>query len=53
MNKCHELVSATKNNSYSRESDKVQDVSAAIKKAIGGESKGVIIVTSVDDFIPF
>ena len=35
------------------ESDKVQDVSAAIKKAIGGESKGVIIVTSVDDFIPF
>jgi nitrogen regulatory protein PII len=35
------------------ESDKVQDVSAAIKKVIGGESKGVIIVTSIDDFIPF
>jgi nitrogen regulatory protein PII len=35
------------------EPDKVQDVSVAIKKAIGGESKGVIIVTSVDDFIPF
>ena len=35
------------------ESDKVQDVSAAIKKAIGSDNKGVIIVTSVDDFIPF
>jgi nitrogen regulatory protein PII len=35
------------------ESNKVQDVSAVIKKAIGGESKGVIIVSSVDDFIPF
>ena len=35
------------------ESDKVQDVSATMKKAIGSENKGVIIVTSVDDFIPF
>lgn len=35
------------------ESDRIQDVSAAIKKAIGGESKGVMIVSSVDDFIPF
>ena len=35
------------------ESDNVQNVSEAIKKSIGGESKGVIIVTSVDDFIPF
>jgi len=35
------------------EPDKVQDVSTAIKKAMGSESKGVIIVTSVDDFIPF
>jgi len=35
------------------DSDKVQSVSEAIKKSIGGESKGVIIVTSVDDFIPF
>ena len=35
------------------ESNRVQDVSAAIKKATGSESKGVIIVTSVDDFIPF
>jgi len=35
------------------ESDKVQDVSAAIKKSMGGESKGVIIVTPIDDFIPF
>jgi len=35
------------------ESDKIQTASEAIKKSIGGESKGVIIVTSVDDFIPF
>ena len=35
------------------ESDRVQDVSAAIKKSVDGESKGVIIVTSVDDFVPF
>jgi len=35
------------------ESNKIQDVSAMIKKTIGGESKGVIIVSSVDDFIPF
>ena len=35
------------------ESDKVQDISATMKKAIGSENKGVIIVTSVDDFIPF
>lgn len=35
------------------ESDRIQDVSGAIKKTIGGESKGVIIVSSVDDFIPF
>jgi len=35
------------------ESDKVQAASEAIKKSLGGEGKGVIIVTSVDDFIPF
>ena len=35
------------------ESNRIQDISAAIKKAIGGESKGVMIVSSVDDFIPF
>jgi len=35
------------------ESDKVQIASEAIKKSMGGESKGVITVTSVDDFIPF
>jgi nitrogen regulatory protein PII len=35
------------------ESEKVQTTSDAIKKSMGGESKGVIIVTSVDDFIPF
>lgn len=35
------------------ESDKIQDASVAIKKAIGGESKGVIIISSVDDFISF
>ncbi|MGI9568043.1 MAG: P-II family nitrogen regulator [Nitrosopumilus sp.] len=35
------------------ESDKSQEVSAAIKKAMSGESKGVVIVTPVDDFIPF
>lgn len=35
------------------ESDKVQTISEAIKKSIGSDSKGVIIVTSVDDFIPF
>ncbi len=35
------------------DSDKVQSTSDAIKKSIGGDSKGVIIVTSVDDFIPF
>ena len=35
------------------ESDKIQDVSEAIKKSIGGESKGVVIITSVDDFISF
>lgn len=35
------------------ESDKVQTVSAAIKKSIGSDSKGLITVTSVDDFIPF
>ena len=35
------------------ESDKVQAASEAIKKSMGGESKGVIIVTPVDDFIPF
>jgi len=35
------------------DSDKVQSTSDAIKKSIGGDSKGVIIVSSVDDFIPF
>ena len=35
------------------DSNKIQDVSTVIKKAIGAESKGVIIVSSVDDFIPF
>jgi len=35
------------------ESDKIQKVSTAIKTAIGNDSKGVIIVSSVDDFIPF
>ena len=35
------------------DSSKVQETSDAIKKSMGGESKGVIIVTSVDDFIPF
>ena len=35
------------------ESDKVQATSDAIKKSISNDSKGVIIVTSVDDFIPF
>lgn len=35
------------------EAEKVQDVSATIKKSMGDGSKGVIIVTSVDDFIPF
>jgi len=35
------------------ESDRIQDVAAAIKKGTGGESKGVIIISSVDDFIPF
>lgn len=35
------------------DSDKVQSTSDAIKKSIGGDSKGVIIVTDVDDFIPF
>ena len=35
------------------ESNRIPDVSAAIKSALGGESKGVIIVSSVDDFIPF
>ena len=35
------------------ESDRNQDISAAIKKAIGGESKGVIIISPVDDFVPF
>ena len=35
------------------ELDRVQSVSEAIKKSMGGESKGVIIVSSVDDFIPF
>ena len=31
--------------------DKIQTAADAIKKSVG--SKGVIIVTSVDDFIPF
>lgn len=35
------------------EPDRVQEVSSAVKKSIGGETKGVIIVTSVDEFIPF
>ena len=35
------------------ESEKVQATSEAIKKSMGDKSKGVIIVTSVDDFIPF
>ena len=35
------------------EPEKIQVVSEAIKKSIAGDSKGVIIVTSVDDFIPF
>jgi len=35
------------------EAEKVQDVSAAIRKSMGDKSKGVITVTSVDDFIPF
>lgn len=35
------------------ESSKVQDVSEMIKKTLDGQSKGVIIVSSVDDFIPF
>ncbi len=35
------------------EPDKVQTASDAIRSSMGGESKGVIIVTSVDDFIPF
>lgn len=35
------------------EAERVQDVSATIKKSMGDGSKGVIIVTSVDDFIPF
>lgn len=35
------------------ESDRVQEISTTIKKSMGDESKGVIIVTSVDDFIPF
>ena len=35
------------------DSEKVQSTSDAIKKSIAGSSKGVIIVTSVDDFIPF
>ena len=35
------------------EDDNVQATSNAIKKSITGDSKGVIIVTSVDDFIPF
>ena len=35
------------------EPDKVQEASSVIKKAIGGETKGVIIITSVDEFIPF
>ncbi|MDH3312539.1 MAG: hypothetical protein OEM28_05240 [Nitrosopumilus sp.] len=35
------------------ESDRIKDVSAAIKKALGDESKGVIIISPIDDFIPF
>ncbi|MGI9566674.1 MAG: P-II family nitrogen regulator [Nitrosopumilus sp.] len=35
------------------DSDRIQDVSETIKKSMGGESKGVIIVSSVDDFLPF
>ena len=35
------------------EDDRVQEVSTTIKKSMGEGSKGVIIVTSVDDFIPF
>ena len=35
------------------DSDKVQATSDAIKKSIAGSSKGVIVVTEVDDFIPF
>ena len=35
------------------ESDRIQDVAAAIKKGTGGESKGVIIISPIDDFIPF
>ena len=34
------------------EADRIQDVSAAIKEAMGSGSKGVIIVSTVDDFIP-
>jgi len=33
--------------------DKVQSTSDTIKNSISNDSKGVIIVTSVDDFIPF
>ena len=33
--------------------NKIQEVSDVIKKTIGNESKGVIMVSSVDDFIPF
>ena len=35
------------------ESDRIQDVSTSIKKTLGGESKGVIIISPIDDFIPF
>jgi len=35
------------------ESDRIKDVSAAIKKSLGSESKGVIIISPIDDFIPF
>ena len=35
------------------EPNRVQEVSDVIKNAMGSENKGVIIVSSVDDFIPF
>ena len=35
------------------ESNRIQEVSAAIKKAMGDESKGVIIISPIDDFAPF
>lgn len=35
------------------ESEKIPEVSEAIKKAMGEGSKGVMIISPVDDFIPF